>query len=709
MASQSGLGNHRVHVWRAEAIVLTLVVVASAIAYSPRSAEATPVPLSPEIGLASALAPAQQTTASGQTVSYSEGGLQPLVPSRVLDTRTGNGAPAAKVAAGGIIDLQATGRGGVPSTGVGAVVLNVTAVDATAQSYVTVWPTGAAQPDASNLNVVAGDTIPNLVIAKVGTGGRVSLFNFAGEIHLLADVVGWFPDGASGSTAMTLKSGTVLAGAGDVVATSGSPATGGTVVLAASADVPAVGGHLAVMPNPIIPGGFAGQVTMVATNGDGTTTVTLVPANLQDMYVNVVIHGTIAPTGAGVSNAAALVAPSPHALVAQAASCSGSLSTVPSVSFGGYGGTFDFDLLGGTARAVVTAEASITWGITASVSVGCEISTPKVVVAVVGPVTFEVGLVAQVSVSASVNASYTTTVPIKVGFDYDNGDVTNLSGADIAGTASSPNDQQASISASVLAGASMDVLLGGVVGFNITIGPRATLTISGTCVELVGDLSIQISTVVGRWGIDWTVQLADISLLAKTLYRDGCGGKVWVGDIHVTESGMLNGYATWSETLTYNLRPDDSIDADGSGEYRAVINGSGSYDAHTACEYGGQSTYDMDWTLTNQYPNEPLIMFLAIGDDTWQYFPIVRSINDLATGTAVSHDCYGGTSTGPVAWDLGYNPYANDVNLRTLSDTNPAADRLVGTTTWNDDDGQDWWSQTYTVTYDLTLIDRDAS
>jgi hypothetical protein len=32
-----------------------------------------------------------------------------------------------------------------------------------------------------------------LVIAKVGDGGKVSLFNFAGSTDLIADVVGWFP------------------------------------------------------------------------------------------------------------------------------------------------------------------------------------------------------------------------------------------------------------------------------------------------------------------------------------------------------------------------------------------------------------------------------------------------------------------------------------------------------------------------------------
>jgi len=31
------------------------------------------------------------------------------------------------------------------------------------------------------------------VIAKVGDGGKVSLFNFAGSTDLIADVVGWYP------------------------------------------------------------------------------------------------------------------------------------------------------------------------------------------------------------------------------------------------------------------------------------------------------------------------------------------------------------------------------------------------------------------------------------------------------------------------------------------------------------------------------------
>jgi hypothetical protein len=57
-----------------------------------------------------------------------------------------------------------------------------------------VWPTdGLAPPNASTLNVVAGRTVPNLAIVKVGPGGEISLFNEQGQTHLLVDVVGWFP------------------------------------------------------------------------------------------------------------------------------------------------------------------------------------------------------------------------------------------------------------------------------------------------------------------------------------------------------------------------------------------------------------------------------------------------------------------------------------------------------------------------------------
>jgi len=51
---------------------------------------------------------------------------------------------------------------------VSATVLNVSVTGPTAASYVTVWPAGSSQPLASNLNWVAGETVPNLVVVQGG-------------------------------------------------------------------------------------------------------------------------------------------------------------------------------------------------------------------------------------------------------------------------------------------------------------------------------------------------------------------------------------------------------------------------------------------------------------------------------------------------------------------------------------------------------------
>jgi hypothetical protein len=126
-------------------------------------------------------------------VTSSDGRLQTAAPQRILDTREGLGAPQAKPGAGQQIDVQVTGSGPVPPTGVLAVVLNVTGDQASLDGFVTVWPAGIARPIVSNLNLTTGDTRANLVIVPVGTDGKVSMFT-SGGTDLIADVAGWFTD-----------------------------------------------------------------------------------------------------------------------------------------------------------------------------------------------------------------------------------------------------------------------------------------------------------------------------------------------------------------------------------------------------------------------------------------------------------------------------------------------------------------------------------
>ena len=126
-------------------------------------------------------------------------GYVEVAPARLLDTRSGSVTTDGRFASVGSIgevstlDLKVTGRGGVPASGVGAVVLNVTAVDQSLPTYLTVFPTGAPRPTASNLNPTPGVVQANLVIARVSATGEVSIYNNSGTVNVIADVQGWFP------------------------------------------------------------------------------------------------------------------------------------------------------------------------------------------------------------------------------------------------------------------------------------------------------------------------------------------------------------------------------------------------------------------------------------------------------------------------------------------------------------------------------------
>ncbi|MEU9255299.1 Tat pathway signal protein, partial [Streptomyces sp. NPDC048270] len=128
-----------------------------------------------------------------------QGTYKPVTPTRLMDTRSGLGVPKAKVGQGGTVTLQVTGTAGIPASGVTAVVLNVTATDPTTSSHVSVHPDGTARSSASNLNFTAGQTIPNLVVVPV-VNGRVSFYNNAGSVDLIADIAGYYTTDGSGST-----------------------------------------------------------------------------------------------------------------------------------------------------------------------------------------------------------------------------------------------------------------------------------------------------------------------------------------------------------------------------------------------------------------------------------------------------------------------------------------------------------------------------
>ena len=137
--------------------------------------------------------PAPERIRPGSASTYT-----PVTPRRLLDTRIG--APAVKVGPNGTVRLvvrdAARAIDPVPASAT-AVILNVTAVEATAPTYVTAYPSGTPAPATSNINARPGEAVPNLVTVQLGTDGAVTLRNDSGAVHVVVDLAGYYtPDNA---------------------------------------------------------------------------------------------------------------------------------------------------------------------------------------------------------------------------------------------------------------------------------------------------------------------------------------------------------------------------------------------------------------------------------------------------------------------------------------------------------------------------------
>ncbi len=130
----------------------------------------------------------------------------PVSPSRIADTRPGSGEPYSGSTLGPqqTLDVAVAGQGGIPSSGAAAAVLNVTAVGTTANSFLSIYPAGQANPQTSTLNWTAGSTVANRVVVPLGAGGAVAAYNWAGDTNLVVDVSGYFTAAATSAAGASL-------------------------------------------------------------------------------------------------------------------------------------------------------------------------------------------------------------------------------------------------------------------------------------------------------------------------------------------------------------------------------------------------------------------------------------------------------------------------------------------------------------------------
>jgi hypothetical protein len=162
--------------------------------------------------------------------------------------------PSTNVAAEAVLELVVGGIAGVPVDAL-AVVLNATVTNPAAAGFVTVWPCGAERPVASNLNYAKDQTVPNLVIAKLGSAGKVCFYSQQAT-DLVVDVAGFFPAG-SGYVAQVNPQ--------RAIDTRGKSRVGGTVIQEV-----AVAGVYGV---PATAAGVALNVTITGATNDGFATI----------------------------------------------------------------------------------------------------------------------------------------------------------------------------------------------------------------------------------------------------------------------------------------------------------------------------------------------------------------------------------------------------------------------------------------------------
>jgi hypothetical protein len=116
----------------------------------------------------------------------------PVKPTRVANTANGTGVPKAPLAAGHPLAVKVTGTSVVPSSGVTGVLLEVTALNATAAARVTAYPSGARQPGTTSVSVGKGGTSTALVPVVPAATGKIALALSAGRAGIAVDEVGYY-------------------------------------------------------------------------------------------------------------------------------------------------------------------------------------------------------------------------------------------------------------------------------------------------------------------------------------------------------------------------------------------------------------------------------------------------------------------------------------------------------------------------------------
>ncbi|MFN3235535.1 MAG: PPC domain-containing protein [Pseudomonadales bacterium] len=220
-------------------------------------------------------------------------------PQRIVDTRTGLGGLNRSLDTGETLSAKVTelsvltafGQSATVPASATAVALNVTVVEPESPGFITVYPCSAGRPLASNINYVAGQVIPNGVIAP-GWSGKVCFYASA-PTNLVVDLSGWFQgDAFTGTTPNRLM---------DSRNTPNSPGPGQELIVPVRGVHVTVSGQTQTVPADAV----AAALNVVAISPSAPGFITVYPcgverplaSNINYVAGDVIANNVLAPIG----------------------------------------------------------------------------------------------------------------------------------------------------------------------------------------------------------------------------------------------------------------------------------------------------------------------------------------------------------------------------------------------------------------------------